>query len=153
MAGATLNLAAVSGWFAKDTVGGQAWRGNGIGHYVPDDFGQPTAFALERSGTPHARAQGQMLQGHALFARHFWSPQWRSTLAVGRDHESHASFIVPSPDQAVTLRTVHANLIYSPLPSVALGLEVAHGTKQFRSELGLSDGVDTRVSLGGRFRF
>ncbi len=153
MAGGTLNLAAVSDWFAKDTVGGQPWRGNGIGHHVPDDFGQPTAFALRHSGMPDARAQGQMLQGHVLFARHFWSPQWRSTLAPGRDHESYANFIARSPDQAVTLRTVHASLIYSPLPSVALGVEVAHGTKQFRSELGPSDGVDTRVSLGGRFRF
>ncbi len=153
MAGGTLNLSAVSAGFGKDTVGGQVWRGDGIGHYVPDDFGQPTAFALSNSGTPAVHAQGQMLQGHVAFVRHFWSPQWRSTLALGMDHESYASFIVPSPDQAVTLRTVHANLIYSPLPGVSLGVELAHGTKQFRSELGLSDGVDARVSLGGRFRF
>lgn len=151
--GGTLNLGATHSSFGRDNVGGELWYGDGIGHYVPDDFGQPTAFAVNGLGSPAISAQGQKLKGANVWYRHFWSPKWRSTFAYGEDAETFASFVVAASDQAESIRTMHANLFYSPIPSVSLGLEFAHGAKTFRKELGLSDGAASRVVLGARIKF
>lgn len=151
--GGTLNLSELSKGFGKDQIGGQLWRGNGIGKYIPDDFSQPTSFAVNNPGTSQVTAEGQMIYGATVFYKHYWNPQWRSNLAFGYNHENFASFIVPASDQAQTLKTAHVNAIYSPYKSVDLGVEAMYGRKTFRDSLGLADSSAKRIDFGAKFKF
>lgn len=151
--GGSLNLAQLSEAFGKDQIGGQVWNGNGIGKYIPDDFAQPTAFAVNNPGTSQVSVTGQRIYGATIFYKHYWNPQWRSNLAFGYNHENFANFIVPASDQASTLKTAHLNVIYSPYKNVDLAAEAMYGRKSFRESLGLSDASATRLEFGAKVKF
>lgn len=151
--GGTLNMNQLSEGFGKDQFGGQVWTGNGIGKYIPDDFAQPSAFAINNPGTGQVSVTGQHIYGATVFYKHYWSPQWRSNLAFGYNHENFADFIVAASDQAKTLKTAHLNLIYSPYKNVDLATEVMYGRKSFRDSLGLADASASRVDFGAKVKF
>ncbi|MDB5360008.1 MAG: hypothetical protein JWO51_1305 [Rhodospirillales bacterium] len=147
LAGGTLYLA------PTDQVGGQAWFGEGIGKYVPDEFGTPNGFAVANYGSGLIEARTQQTAGGSLWLRHFWSPVWRSNLAIGYGRQSYAAFVQPAPDQAPVLETSHLNLIYTPLPMVDLGVELEYGRKTFRRELGLEAADAVRLGFSSRVKF
>jgi hypothetical protein len=151
--GGTLNLTQLSPAFGKDQIGGQLWNGNGIGKYIPDDFAQPTAFAINNPGTNQVSVTGQRIYGATIFYKHYWNPQWRSNLAFGYNHENFADFIVPASDQARTIKTAHLNVIYSPYKNVDLAAEAMYGRKSFRESLGLSDAGASRLEFGAKVKF
>jgi len=151
--GGTLNLGQVAEGFGKDQLGGQVWTGNGIGKYIPDDFGQPTSFAVNNPGSAQVSATGQRIYGGTVFIKHYWNPQCPSNLALGYNRENFADFIVPAADQAKVVKTAHLNVFYSPYKSVDLAVEYMYGKKTFRESLGLSDASASRLDFGAKFKF
>lgn len=147
IAGGTINLR------GQDRIGGQLWFGDGIGKYIPDEFGNANGFAVAGFGTESVRAQTQRSLGVSLWFRHFWSSDWRSNLAFGYARQIYAPFIIPAPDQASAIRTVQLNLIYVPIPMLDLGVELQYGLKTFRQELGLDDADALRLGFSSRIKF
>jgi len=147
IAGGTLNLS------GNDRIGGQLWFGDGIGKFIPDEFGSPNGFAVNAFGTSSLEARTQRSFGGTLWARHFWGPAWRSNLAFGLSRQDYAPFVVPAPDQADRIVTSHLNLIYTPLPMIDLGIELEYGLKTFRRALGLDDADALRIGFSSRIKF
>ena len=147
VAGASLNLP------GSDRIGGQIWFGDGIGKFVPDEFGSPNGFAVNNPGAPSVEARTQRSFGGTLWGRHFWGPAWRSNLAFGYSRQDYAGFVVPAPDQADRIVTSHLNLIYTPLPMIDLGIELEYGLKTFRRALGLDDADALRIGFSSRIKF
>ncbi len=155
--GSTLNLGAVYPVLGKDNFGGQYWTGS-IGRYIPDDFGANVASVLAvnngTTGTPRTIATKlQDDQGFTLFYQHYWTPILRSTVAIGWNHQNLASFLPADSQNAVVTKTVHANLIVRPVPSVDLGVEFMMGQKQYQNSTGVPPKNAVRVELGGIWHF
>lgn len=137
----------------RDQVGGLGWYGEGIGKFIPDEFGSPNGFAVSGYGTDLVQARTQASYGASLWLRHFWAPLWRSNFALGYSRQLYAPFIVAAPDQASALRTAHINLIYTPLPMFDFGMELEYGRKTFRRALNLGDADAMRLDFNWRARF
>lgn len=100
--------------------------GRGIGRYV--------GFALGSDGVLDASGEIEpvgVLAGYAAW-RHVFSPQWRSNLFY-----SHAQL---DNDTALTgtaltrsAQSLHANLIYTPLPKLDVGAELIFGRRTLES--------------------
>lgn len=116
--------------------------GNAIGRY--QNFGFfPDAY-LDASGSlTLARQMG----GFAAF-RHFWTPALRSTFEL-----SAASADTPDGTAAgvnESDRSIHLNLIWSPVPAVNLGAELIHAR---RTVVGGDEGSLNRVQFSAQYGF
>lgn len=157
LVGATLNLGAIDKGFGKDNIGAQYWNG-AIGRYIPDDFGGNVASVLAvdngTTGTPMTIASKvQNDQGFTAWVQHFWTAKLRSTVAIGYNHLNLAGFLPVDVTNAIATKTVHANLIYRPVPSVDLGLEGMIGQKQFQKGTDVPPKNAERVEFGGIWHF
>lgn len=155
--GAQLNLGVLVPALGSDNIGGQVWFG-ALGRYIPDDFGANVASVLAvdngTSGTPVTVATKlQNDEGFMLYAQHFWTRRWRSTVTVGYNHQQMAGFLPADPQNAPTTKTLHVNLIYRPVPSVDLGIEGMVGQKTFQKSTGLRAVTAERVEFGGIWHF
>ena len=147
IAGGTLNL------LTTDRLGGQFWFGDGIGKFVPDDFGNANGFAVAYAGTDLVAVRAQRSYGGSIWYRHYWARDWRSNIALGYAGQRYADFIVPSSDQAPEIKTAQVNLIYVPIPMLDLGVELQYGRKTFRPELGLKEADALRLGFTSRIKF
>ena len=111
---------------ANDDIRYMVSGGQGIGRYLGLALGPDAMVAAD--GSLHA------LDGYGGFVawRHVFSPKLR-----GNVFYSHAAF---DNDTALTglgvtesSRSIHANLIWSPLPKVDIGAEFIHGTRTLES--------------------
>lgn len=137
----------------RDRIGGQMWFGDGIGKYVPDEFGNANGFAVANYGTDSIVAETQRSYGGTLWYRHFWAKNLRSNAAVGYARQDYAGFIVPAADQAPSIITAQVNIFVAPLPMLDLGLELQWGRKTFRRELNLDDADALRLGFTSRVKF
>lgn len=80
--------------------------------------------------------------GATLAYRHYWSPEWRSTLGVsasGADNPSSDDFLLAG-ELARAYRSMHLNLNYLPAPRLQIGGELMLGYKE------LQDGREGNMS-------
>ena len=112
---------------ARDDVRYMVTGGNGIGRYV--------GFALGADGT--LDATGANIDSTGVLAgfvawRHMFDPKLRGNLMVSRaqfDNDTHwTGFGVTRSAQSI-----HANLIYSPVPKLDLGAELSFGNRELES--------------------
>lgn len=149
--GAQLNLTVDT--FGKDSLTLSANGGPGLGRYVMGV--QDTAFltGVAPNGSSNANPGNGAVLGpdgklrtiftYGGFAsyKHFWSKTLRSNLVLGY-------LRMNNPEQMLPLNfikeeaTLHANLIWSPLPQVGFGVEFIHGY------LGLRGQTDANRALG-----
>ena len=120
----------VSGKFnlgANDDIRYMASGGSGIGRYLA--FGLGTDTVLDAAGNLHA------LDGYGGFVawRHAWSAKLRSNLMYSAAHFDN--------DKALTgfgmterAQSLHANLIYSPMPKLDLGAELMWGQRSLEDD-------------------
>lgn len=120
----------VSGRFnlgASDDIRYMANAGSGIGRYMA--FGLGTDTVLDANGELHA------LDGYGGFVawRHAWSAKLRSNLMYSAAHFDN--------DQSLTgfgvterAQSLHANLIYSPIPKLDVGAELMWGQRSLEDD-------------------
>ena len=152
IAGLTLNLNEINKHFGQDAAGFQSWVGN-PGKYIPDDFGVQSDFTVNHAGTSQATVDPQFAVGGEVYIRHFWSKQFRSNLGFGIHRVDWADYVPAFSSQATLLKTLHANLIWSPMAQFDLGLEYIYGVKTFRTVLNIPDATAHRIEFGARFRY
>lgn len=137
----------------KDYLGGQAWYGDGIAKYTPDDFGPVSSAQIQNTNTAAQRVVPTPEHGMVIYGDHHWSPVLRSNLAYGWNVMGWQNFIPLDPSEPVLTRTMHVNTIWSPVPQADLGIEYMRGTKKFRTGLNLPDTSAERWEFGTRVRF
>jgi len=143
--GGHLGFDAKPGWFgwAKDDVTVQVVGGDGIGRYL----NERTNFSLATNflSTPGTTAAAALILIHPVVAfggevgyQHWWMPNLRSNISVGLNHQDIRSNLVGVPqDEAMNkeLVTAHANLIWSPVSFVDMGIEYMYGHRQVIANL------------------
>lgn len=156
--GATFNLPKAGGGYGRDNFGGQVWYG-ALGRYIPDDFGANTASVLAINNGTNANPTGatdvqvQPELGGGLFFQHWWTDKLRSNIGLGYNHQRLASFLPADPQNAVTTKSIHLNLIYRPFRTVDVGIEVMWGQKTFQNSTGLASETAKRIEAGGIWHF
>jgi hypothetical protein len=137
----------------KTAVGFQTWFGNGIQKFSPDDFGPVSSAQIDHINTAQQNLVPSEENGMTSYLSHVFSRWFRSNIGYGFNHMHWNAFIPADSSQPVTLHTLHANLIFSPVPGTDFGLEYMHGKKSFREMLLLPDATDTRYEFAVRARF
>lgn len=80
--------------------------------------------------------------------QHWWNTAWRSTLAYGFEQADQPSFVNPAMTRQA--QTVHANLLWSPLPQATLGVEYIYGSREL---IDGRDGFLNRAQLSAKYNF
>lgn len=133
--------------FGGDSVVYQLNVGRGIGRYLSDAGGETAVLSRDNIVL-------QPAIGAYLGYQHPWRANLRSALVVGRtwfDNDSlrdTAGFDANATNRRLT--TAHANLIWTPIGQVDVGLEYIHGKREVESG---ASGIGRRVMLGMVTRF
>ena len=117
--------------------------GQGIGRYVGLNFTNDAA--LDRAGNLEAIP---LVAGFAAY-RHYWTPQWRSSLIYAFQNVDNDRSI-----SALTVNksafSIRGNLVYSPVTALDLGAELSLGEREL--ENGVSGDV-TRLTVFAKYGF
>ncbi len=139
--------------WGNDTLTLQGNGGPGLGRYVMGPQDEAFAIGVAPYGSINANpgngavlgADGKLRTiftvGATAWYRHYWSKTLRSNASVGYEHWSDPASTLPI-NYIETLMSAHVNLIWSPLPQVAFGVEYIH------SYLGLRGQTDANRILG-----
>lgn len=112
---------------ANDSLHYQLTGGQGISRYVglgisSDAALDPVAGNLDTTG---------LLAGYIGW-RHAFGPQWRGHLIYARSEHDN-DIALTGPDATRRVQSLRANLFYSPLPRLDLGVEVSYGQREVES--------------------
>jgi len=125
-----------------DDVRYMVTAGSGIGRYI--------GLALDTDAT--LRANGELENNDVVAGyvgwRHVFSPKWRGNLFgsfADFDHDAASGGAATSSSQSL-----HANLIYSPVPKFDVGAEYIHGTRELENG---ADGDLDRLHLHVKYNF
>ncbi len=144
---------------AKDEIGFNGFYGSGIGRYLNIGGATFNAAVIKNFGTTAVREETQPTWGGFLWYLHNWTDTLRSNF-VGGIQENHWSDQIANPgNSALTDRIItgHANLIWSPIKSVNLGVEYMWGERDFHKTPGTPGnqkaGNDNRVQFSAQYLF
>jgi hypothetical protein len=162
---------AIGGLFAKDRVGFAANWGPGIERYY--DFGSlnPLQDAVAVAG-PGGSISLKVVthEGGNVWLQHWWTDSVRTNLVYGVSWWGYPGSVprvadtgVPATSQIAKLQTAYANLIWSPVKSVNIGLEFMYGDLDKRrllapgpcgiSQCGGNSGEDKRLMASLQYLF
>jgi len=163
------NLTGHINTWGKDTLKGGVFAGKGIDHYIGDsgNAGLQIGTGPQCNGGAVGWCPGAYVPfewGIYAAYQHFWTDSLRSTLGAGYNHVSiNRNLFQNSPTSGVVLgnvfQTTHwsiaANLVWSPVPKVDLGVEYIYYHINFASEgPGASTaGHDHRIEAESIFHF
>jgi hypothetical protein len=168
--GWALNLTGHLNTFGKDTIKGGVFVGQGVDHYMGDyggnqglDIGFGTA-----SGCATATSWCDSIPtsyGFYLSYQHFWTEQLRSTVGGGYSHVDQNNTMLGAFNDVDVANNTHAsvlaNLIWSPVPKVDVGVEyiwyrVQYPDSPAAAGFGTSTsnvGYDNRLEVESIFHF
>lgn len=140
--GGGLSLTGKLGAFGDDDVRFGLTTGEGIGRYVGINT-IPDAVAL---------ADGSLdaigLSSGYLTYRHVWNAAWRSNVTVAALRADTTETMGAAATREV--RSLHANLLVSPLPKITLGVELMHAERESH---GGADGALERLQVSAKYAF
>lgn len=128
---------------SRDDLRFMVTSGSGIGRYV----------GLNTFNDAALNAEGDLkaIDGLASFIayRHMWTDQLRSSFYYSMLQSDHDTALVSS---AVTKRvqSLHANLLYSPVTKVTVGVELTHAERELENN---SDGSMNRIQFSAKYDF
>jgi len=129
--------------FGKDDFRWMASTGKGLGRYI--GLNTANAAVLDADGDLHG------IKSTGVFGsfRHFWNEQWRSNLTLGylwvnNDVEYTGTGVTKDA------KSVHANLIYSPVPKLDFGIEFMYADRELESG---ADGDLKRVQFSAKYAY
>ena len=144
---------------ASDQIGFNGFYGSGIGRYVNIGGATFNSAVIKNFGTAAVREETQPAWGGFLWYLHNWTDTLRSNF-VGGIQENHWSDAIPNPGNSALsdrIITGHANLIWSPIKSVNLGVEYMWGERDFHQTPGTGGnqkaGNDSRIQLSAQYLF
>jgi hypothetical protein len=124
--GAGLFAVWLQNFYGDDTLGAESTFGE-PGRYLAAEGGTFDAVVFP-AGTPIDSTLGissVTAWSGVIYYTHFWRPDLRSTVAYGHVHAHYDNAIgIATQD---SMQTVHANLIWSPVKAVDLGIELIWG--------------------------
>ena len=141
--GAALAANGVFPTFGKDNIRLALNYGTGLGRYMRADFDD--AFI---NPITHEIETNDQIGGFASY-QHFWLDSLRSTVAysyAARDNDLNS--VTGSADKKY--QSVHANLIWSPIPRIDMGMEYIWGYREVEKG---EDGDINRFQGGFKYKF
>ena len=130
-------------FFGRDDIRWMASAGSGMGRY----FGVNVA----NGGVLDAEGNIEAISQWGAFAsyRHFWKGSWRSNLTIGysaNDNPVNLTGVGVTKD----VYSLHANLLYSPVPRMTVGGEFIYAKRQLESGV---DGDLSRLLFSAKYAF
>jgi len=131
--------------FGKDDIRFQISYGNAIGRYMW------TGFA---DGTLNQKLQNPQISdldqwGGFVGYRHFWMDTLRSNLIYSYGEADNDLNVLPDTVNR-QFQSVHANLIWSPIPKIDLGIEYLYGYRELENS---AEGDLSRVQISATYNF
>jgi hypothetical protein len=145
-----------------NTIGKDAFKfmaiiGKGLGHYITD-LGGSGALQLSSVavGSPDAGLAKQYSAN--ISYTHWWTGMLRSTVNLGYLHNKDSGVItLAAAENAIEKRHIDAlaNLIWSPVPQVDLGIEYIYEKRNVQAASGTvgSSGTGHRIEVESVFKF
>lgn len=157
--GGTLNVGSLLpsvAYISKDQIGFNGFYGSGLGRYAAVGGDLFEGAVVKKFGTTAVTMNTTATWGGFAWYLHNWTDELRTNLVYGIQR-NHLSDAVPFTT-ALTDRTetVHANLIWSPVKSVNIGIEAMWAERDVHRNpfTGLQQsGNDTRVQLSAQYLF
>jgi hypothetical protein len=126
----------------KDDLRVIAYGGNGVGRYnVPGFYVDGVIDASGGLSLP------TIVGGYAAY-RHFWTPSLRSTLVLSASRADNPSGTFGAINKSD--RSVHLNLISTPVKAVDVGIEYIYGQRKTENE---QSGTLNRMQLSAKYAF
>lgn len=141
--GYALSLNAVIPTVGKDSLMLQFNYGDALGRYMESGF----ADAFLNPVTHDIETNDQY--GGIVSYRHFWMENLRSTVMYSMaERDNDSSFVTNEVNKQY--QSVHANLIWSPVPRVNMGIEYIWGYREIENG---EDGDINRIQAGFQYKF
>lgn len=141
--GGAVSLAGRINVFTLDNLRFIAHYGNGHGRYVT---------SVNTFSDASIDGEGNLVlttgYGGMLSYQHWWDEKWRSTLTYGISRAEQPGFVNRLLTRQV--QSLHANLLWSPVSQVVLGVEYIYATREL---LDGRDGDLQRVQISARYNF
>jgi DcaP outer membrane protein len=133
----TLGNQTVTGWglsaaaslnvFAADSVQGQVTYGDGIFHFVNDNFTYSGFNGGDAAFDSHGKLQAMEHTTYLFGYTHKWSDEWRSTVTYGHVHLLNQAS--ESPEAYHETSYYSGNLVWQMRKRLSVGMEVLYGEK------------------------
>jgi len=141
--GGAVSLNAKFPTFGKDHLNLELNYGNALGRYMESGF----ADAFLNPVTHDIETCDQI--GGFVGYQHFWVENLRSTVIYAyAERDNDMNYVTDAIDKKY--QSVHANLIWSPVPRVNMGLEYIWGYREVENG---DDGDMNRVMAGFQYKF
>ena len=141
--GYALSVNAAIPTFGKDSLMLQFNYGNAMGRYMESGF----ADAFLNPVTHDIETNNQY--GGVVSYQHFWMENLRSTVMYSlAERDNDLNFVTDTANKQY--QSVHANLIWSPIPRVNMGIEYIWGYREIENG---EDGDINRVQAGFQYKF
>lgn len=129
-----------------DDIRLQLNAGNALGRYL--------GLQTYRDGMIEDNGDIELIDtvGGYIAYRHFWAPQWRSSLVLSASSADKPN-TVPATT-AASYQSAHANLIYAPIPALNFGVEYIRATKTNERLVNGDDSGDVdRLQFSAKYTF
>ena len=141
----------------RTAIGGVVTGGQGCGRYMIASSGTPDAI-LNGTNPSNADLDTITYIGGTIWLQHRWTDTIRSNVVYGRMYSDLAGAAsggkgaigAAAPGQTQDYTTVHANLIWRPVPPVDIGIEYIY---QFAGIINGANGRNHRIQLSFQYRF
>jgi len=124
--------------------------GKGLGRYLGVNAFKDGVVASD------GRLEALKVTGALVAYRHFWSPKLRSNLSLSLAAADNPNDFGLDDDLPKSYRSLHANLIYSPVSNLDIGVEYLHAEKKlenFSGDLGDDKGTLDRLQMSVKYGF
>lgn len=145
--------------FERDRIMARAAYGDGVGRYI-DNFGSAAVSNVGLAGVLHPELETVKASSVMLGYQHFWSDSVRSSIGAGYAHFSYPSFARSFSAGTQNIQNQElvqalANVIWTPIPSLDLGLEYNYGTRNLleASTEGATHGLGQRITALVKYSF
>ena len=135
----------VSGKFtigSRDDLRFMVSAGSGLGRYVA--INTINGAAVDADGNLEAID----LSSAMLSYRHLWNDKWRSNFILSSLAGDHDADIIDETAVTKATQSVHANLLYSPVAKITLGVEVMYAKRELEND---ADGTMNRIQFSAKY--
>lgn len=143
----------------RDRLIGRLTYGEGVGRYI-DNVGTGASSNVGLAGVSDPALNLVKVSSVTLGYQHFWAENLRSTVAGGYAHISYPSYAREFSTSTQNLQNKNlvqtiANIIWTPIPALDLGLEYNYGHRELldRGSEGATRGTGHRVTALVKYSF